>query len=476
MLQIKPDLICLNPPYLPRFSRYSRSPCITRGGTLYYPLMECIATAFAEKSGFKARAIDAVAENYSREDTIKFVKDLSPRLITVATSTPSIYEDIDIAERIKRELPQTVVMLVGRHASWAAEETLSLCHNVDGVIRQEYYRACVEILSGKTLDTVKGVTFKEGGEIIMNEDDGPLDPNDIPLISPIIKRDLDIRHYFYASIKNPYTMLQHSWGCSYNCDFCNEFYKSSYRHRKPELTIEELKFVENDMLGVKEVFFDDPTFVINEKDTAELCRAMIANKIKLTWSCQLRCSVSYETLRLMKEAGCRLAQTGNESFTQEGKDSINKKLTLESEEQFLRDAKKAGILIHGCFIIGLPTDNDTSVRQTIDRAKMLPFDSVQIFPLIPTPNTSTWKWVEENNFLVTEDYSKWLTPRGGHKCVISRPGFSNEDVERWIKVFIKEFYFRPSYIVYKLKQSLKSWQEMKRNLISAMNLLRRLKS
>ncbi len=471
----KIDAVCLNPPYLTRFSRYSRSPCVTIGGTFYYPLMECMAVAFIEKSGFKARVVDAVAKNYSKEDTVRLVRDLSPRLVTVATATPSIYEDIDTAERIKREIPEATVMLVGRHASWAPQETLNLRSDVDGVIKKEYYQAAVEILQGKSLSEVKGVVFKDQGEIIENEEDKPLDPNEIPLLSPVIKRDLDVRDYFYTSLRNPYIMLQHSWGCSYNCDFCNEFYKSSYRCRKAELTIEELKFIEKELPDVKEVLFDDPTFVINKKDVEELSKAMIANKIKLPWSCNLRCDVDYPTLRLMKEAGCRLAHTGNESLTQQGKDSIRKRLSLERELQFLEDAKKAGLLIHGCFIVGLPTDNEESVRQTIERAKNLPFDSVQVLPLIPTPNTSTWEWAEEGGYLITRDYSKWLKEDGGYNPVVSTPTFSHDDAERWRKTFIKEFYFRPSYIFYKLVQSLKSWQEMKRNLISGANLLRRLR-
>lgn len=469
------ELVCLNPPYMPKFSRYSRSPCVSTSGTFYYPLMECMAVAYVEKYGFKAKVIDAVAKDYSKEHSVDLIKEMSPRIIAVTTSTPSIYSDIVIAEELKARLPQATVLLVGRHASWAPEETLNLCSGVDGVIKGEYYRACEDILNGKSLSEVKAAAYKSKGRVIVNEDDTPIDPDDIPLISPIIKRDLDTRDYFYASLKNPYIMLQHSWGCSHNCDFCDEYYKSSYRHRKSEFTIQELKFIENEMPEVQEVLFDDPTFMINEDHTKELCQAMIASGIRLTWSCNLRCNVSLDTLKLMKKAGCRLAHVGVESLTQKGKDSIHKKLTLQRERQFLMDAKKAGILIHGCFIVGLPFENTQSVRHTLNSAKSLPFDSIQVLPLIPTPNTISWKWAEDNEFLITRDYSQWLTPDGGYSCVVSRPDFTSGDVEKCIGTFIREFYLRPAYITYKLGQSLKSWNEMKRNLSSGWNLMRRLR-
>ena len=64
---VKMDAIFLNPPFLPKFSRYSRSPCITRGGTLYYPLMECIAAAYADSKGFETKVIDSVADDISKK-------------------------------------------------------------------------------------------------------------------------------------------------------------------------------------------------------------------------------------------------------------------------------------------------------------------------------------------------------------------------------------------------------------------------
>lgn len=467
------DFLCLNPPFLPRFSRYSRSPCVTTGGTLYYPLMECTAAAYAEKFGFTSLVLDAVASNFSLEDTMKLVKERRPRLITVATSTPSIHVDIAAADHLKAELPEATVVLVGRHASWAPEESLRACSATDGVVRSEYYKVCVALLQGAPLADVNGTTYRVNGGVKSNPDDKAIDPNEIPLISRILKRDLDIHKYFYASLRNPYTMLQHSWGCAFNCDFCDEFYKASYRHRLPDLTIEEMKFIEREMPSVKEILFDDPTFVINEKHTVELCEAMLSNKTKLTWSCNLRSSVSYETLKLMKRAGCRLAHVGIESLTQEGKDSIHKRISLENELQFLEDAKRAGILIHGCFIVGLPCDNDAIMRLTIDRAKSLPFDTIQAIPLIPTPNTRSWQWAKGNGFLTTDDYSKWIDGKGVYRSVVSSPDFTSEDTERWVNTFVREFYFRPSYILYKLGQSLRSWQEMKRNIASGMNLMKR---
>ena len=62
---------------------------------------------------------------------------------------------------------------------------------------------------------------------------------------------------------------------------------------------------------VKEFFFDDDTFNIQKARTVELCAKL--KPLGLTWSCTSRVTTDYETLKAMKEAGCRLLIVGFES-------------------------------------------------------------------------------------------------------------------------------------------------------------------
>ncbi len=64
-------VLMLNPPFHRRYSRQSRSPCVTKGGTFYYPYYLAYATGVLE-NGFDVKLIDAVARDWSRKDTIEF--------------------------------------------------------------------------------------------------------------------------------------------------------------------------------------------------------------------------------------------------------------------------------------------------------------------------------------------------------------------------------------------------------------------
>jgi hypothetical protein len=84
----------LNPPFIGKFPRSSRSPAVTKGGTIYYPFWLAYATGVLEEAGFNVKLIDAPADGLTIENVIDKVKDFSPRLVVLDTSTPSIIRHI----------------------------------------------------------------------------------------------------------------------------------------------------------------------------------------------------------------------------------------------------------------------------------------------------------------------------------------------------------------------------------------------
>ena len=79
---------------------------------------------------------------------------------------------------------------------------------------------------------------------------------------------------------------------------------------------------------VKEFFFDDDTFNIQKARTIELCAKL--KPLGLTWSCTSRVTTDFETLKAMKEAGCRLLIVGYESGDPQILKNIKKGATVEA--------------------------------------------------------------------------------------------------------------------------------------------------
>jgi radical SAM superfamily enzyme YgiQ (UPF0313 family) len=114
---------------------------------------------------------------------------------------------------------------------------------------------------------------------------------------------------------------------------------------------------------VKEFFFDDDTFNIQKARTIELCAKL--KPLGLTWSCTSRVTTDFETLKAMKEAGCRLLIVGYESGDQQILKNIKKGATVERARQFTKDCHKLGLVVHGDFILGLPGETHETINNTI---------------------------------------------------------------------------------------------------------------
>jgi radical SAM superfamily enzyme YgiQ (UPF0313 family) len=430
-----------------------------------------------EKENFKVKLIDAVAKEWDHGETINFVKKYKPDFIVIDTSTPSIYNDVNIGSEIKETLPNTHVTLVGTHPTNLPEQTLNLSEKIDSICRGEYDITVVELAKaiegGKELSKVKGISYRRNKKIVHNPDRELIKNLDIlPFVSGVYKRHLNIKDYFYASLTYPQVTILTARGCPYSCSFCPIPFKDSYRARSIENVVNEFEYIQEKLSEVKEVMIEDDTFPVSKKRTIDLCNLMIKRGIKLKWSCNARVNMDLETLKKMKEAGCRLLCVGFETPKRNVLNNIHKKTTKQMQVDFMRNAKKAGLLVNGCFILGLRGDNKETIRNTIEFAKELNPDTAQFYPLMVYPGTEDYEWAKRNRYLTTEDFSEWLTKEGLHNCVITREGLDAEELVRMCDKARKEFYTRPSYIFSKVKQSIVHPGEFKRNLKSAKIFLR----
>jgi radical SAM superfamily enzyme YgiQ (UPF0313 family) len=167
-------------------------------------------------------------------------------------------------------------------------------------------------------------------------------------------------------------------------------------------------------------------------------------------------------MKALKRAGARLFCVGVESGDQGVLDRMKKSLKVERVRQFFADAKRAGIKIHGCFMVGNPGETKETLETTLKFAIELEPDTAQFFPIMVYPGTEAYDWAKREGYLTTDNFREWLTPDGLHNSIVSRPGLSNVDLVEFCDRARRRFYMRPSYIIRKLGQSLTDFQEFKR--------------
>ncbi|HIH21455.1 MAG: radical SAM protein [Candidatus Diapherotrites archaeon] len=469
-------ILMLNPPFLPKFSRSSRSPAVTKGGTIYYPLWLAYTTGVLEKAGFETMLLDAPAESLSLQETAKKAAEFKPGMVVLDTSTASIYNDVKVAEELKKKLPKAFTVLVGPHVSALPKESLSLSKKISAVAKHEYdyilRDLALELEKKKPrLKKVKGLVFRSGKKISENPDMPFIENLDyLPFVSKVYKKHLNYKNYFYSANLWPEITILTGRGCPHRCTFCvwpQTMSGRAYRHRSVENVVEEFKYIKENFPDVKEIFIEDDTLTANRERVRQLCKSLVEQKVKIAWSCNARADVDLETLQWMKKAGCRLLCVGFESGVQEILNNIKKGTRIETIRQFMKDAKRAGILVHGCFMLGNQGETKETIKKTIEFAKELDPDTAQFFPIMVYPGTESFDFFKQNQCLTTLDFKEWVDSEGMHNTIVSRPGLSAKELVQLCDLGRREFYLRPGYVAKKAVQSITRPGERKRIFKSA---------
>lgn len=410
------------------------------------------------------------------ETVLKQARDFSPDLVVCDTSTPSIYNDVKVSAQLKKILPESFIVLVGTHPSALPEETLALSDCLDAVALGEYDMTLLELArclrDSSAAGGVAGLCLRRNGSFVRTGSRYLIENVDsLPFVSETYKRHLNIRDYYFAAANYPVVQIISARGCPHQCFFCvypQIFHGRRFRPRSPENVAAEFSYISENFPEAREVGIEDDTFTVDRKRVREICRYLLRSGNRLKWYTNVRADVDYETLAAMKEAGCRLVTVGFESSSQEILNRMKKGLRLEQSFSFMESARKAGLLVHGCIMVGNPGETRETMEESLRFAMRLACDSFQFYPLIVYPGTEAYAWAKENGYLLTEDYSKWLSPSLSHASPLSLPGLPMEEIERFCERAYRAYHLKPAYLLSKIVQSVMRPSEGLRNLRSAL--------
>lgn len=424
-----------------------------------FPYLMASATAFLKKEGIDAHIKDAVAEEITEEDCMRYVENLKPDLLVIEAFTPSIHIDLAFAKEAK-EKTSCLTVLCGAHSTALPTDMLKNDF-IDFVLLGEYDYTLIKLClflteHNRNFDKIDGLAYKKNGMIKINPKRrfiANLDEIPFPEIDelPMHKYNEPISKYY------PNARIVTSRGCPYKCIFCVEpfMYGRQYRKRSANSVVEEIEMLVR-KYGVKEISFDDAIFTIPR--AKEIAQGIISNGLKIAWSCWMDWNIKLDELKLLKKSGCTAIKFGIESATPRILKLIDKPLHIHNIKRLIKDCKQLNIITHGSFILGLPGETKKSLQDTIDLAFSLGLNSCQFSIATPIPGTPFYEMVLRNNWLATCDWSQF---EGENSPVIEYPDCTREDIRNAIKEAkrrkVKQFLKNPMntlvYIwkLYKLK-------------------------
>jgi hopanoid biosynthesis associated radical SAM protein HpnJ len=365
--------------------------------------------------------------------------------------------------------------MVGAKVAVDPQGSLAASRAIDFVAREEFDFTCKEIAEGRPFESILGLSYRHPDGSIRHNAARPLlhDMDELPWVAPVYQRDLKIENYFIGYLKHPYVSLYTGRGCKSRCTFClwpQTVGGHRYRVRSPQNVIDEVRWIKENLPQVKEIFFDDDTFTDLGPRAEEIARGL--GKLGVTWSCNAKANVPFETLRVMKENGLRLLLVGYETGSDQILRNIRKGLRTDIARRFTSDCRKLGITIHGTFILGLPGETLQTIRDTIQYAVDINPHTIQVSLAAPYPGTELYSQAIAKGWLIKSEDMNLVNSRGIQLAPISYPDLSAAQIHEAVETFYKRFYFRPRKIAELTAEMMTSWDLTKRRLREGVEFFR----
>jgi radical SAM superfamily enzyme YgiQ (UPF0313 family) len=456
----------LNPSFGENFVRVARWAAKSRGRVQRHPDYLLIAAQILLDAGHDVIFVEAAARNLSPQESFRLIRDFHPELLLIHATTPSIYSDIDQA-RVIKDQNNCQVAFVGQHVSAEPDNTFMIAKGaLDYILPGEYDLTLLDIANGLDRKDIPGLIWHDGSRMITNVPRPPLDVTKLPfpawqLIQP--------EWYPDAGKKFPFLTLFTGRGCNNACSFCRDpqlMYGYHLRTRHAHQVVDEMEYDLKLYPQIREIMFETDTFAADPQHVRSVCQEIIKRGIhkKISWSCNMRINTDLSLLPLMKEANCRMLMVGYEFGTDEALRAVRKGgVNVEMGRRFSARAHELGFTLHGCFMIGAPGETRSSARATIDYAKSMPLDTMQITGIATYPGTTLYKWAKQNGYLLARDWKDWLTAAGEQKTLLSYPQLSNREIDELIDTGLKEFYLRPQQM-WRMFISIRSVGDLLRKL------------
>jgi len=419
-----------------------------------------------------SKLIDAPPHGATLADVVAEARNFD--LAVLHTSTPSFASDVRAIAALKDANPTLKVGLIGAKAAVDPEGTLKSAPVVDFAARNEFDFTIKEVAEGRDWKSILGLSFRDANGQIQHTLDRPVLENmdELPFVTPVYKRDLQISRYFIGYLRHPYISIYTGRGCKSRCTFClwpQSVGGHRYRTRSVGHVIEEIAWAKKAFPQVNEFFFDDDTFTDDLPRAEAIARDL--GKLGVTWSCNAKANVPRASLKVMRENGLRLLLVGYETGNQQILYNIKKGMRIDFAKRFAKDCRELSVTIHGTFIMGLPGETQETIKETIAFAKEVNPHTLQVSLAAPYPGTFLYKQALENGWLDDAD-ADLVNEDGMQIAPLSYPGLSHTEIFDSVETFYRSFYFRPGKIAAIVGEMATSPDMLKRRLREGMEFFR----
>ena len=413
------------------------------------PLDLGYAAALSRRRGYRAAILDLETGAFTLEAVAAAFRDARPAAVVLSGITPAADHLLWLARAAKEARPGVLTIACGQHADAVPESLLFAGSPVDVGVAGEFEETVAEVLGAAraggdvrvagTMTLVDGALTRHGERPLMADLDALPYPSHGYFRSRLYRHLHPMRHVG----RYRWGFIQSSRGCPFPCIYCSKTLRTSFgaplRARSAASVVEEMRYLER--RGVNVLVFTDDVFNLRRDRVMELCEAIRASGVRLSWKAQGRAApADLEMFRAMRAAGCSTISFGVESGSPPILETLEKRVTLPEIEAAFRLAREAGLLRVGFFLVGSPGETVADFERT--RALMLRLDPdiVQVANFTCYPGSSAYeryfagraaRWAEFQHYEKMSNLS----------------AETDAEMATWQRRLYREFVLRPGYLL-----------------------------
>ncbi len=416
-----------------------------RGGAKSYHFGIGMLSAMLKRDGHATR-LHYMFGAYAPEALARVVAEWQPDVLAFSAVSPQFA----FVQRIFRDLQpfKPFTILGGQHAT-LAPECLEQTPGLDAICVGEGEYPLLELVQalarGERPEQIQNLWIKRPDGTVARNPTRPFHANldDLPFA------DVDLFDY-QAIIDSDFNtaLLMFSRGCPFKCTFCSNHALREkqcgvyVRFRSPASCLEEIRGVVG-RYRVKALYFNDDCFTANRKFVTEFCRAYPA-EFKLPFDINARPeTLTDETCRMLKAAGCRRVcigiESGSEPFRRE---VLGRHQTNAQIEAGFAACRRAGLKTKSFNIVGFPHETPALHAETVALNARINPDSVIVGIFEPYPGTQLADVCLQAGFLDRAQADGAFV--GRTDTVLRMPQFPREEVLRCFRTFAYNVYRRHS--------------------------------
>ena len=419
--------------------------------THVHPLGVMMIAAMARERGHgDVHVLDMKVEDWTVARCADALTELAPDVIGLSAMTYEAGCMHELARAMRSRLPRAVIVCGGPHPSVAADDVMTDAA-VDFVVRGEGEHTFAELLDGLAQGRTEwsecqGLAWRDAsGAVVQNPDRPP--PSKLDEL-PFPAWDL-IDHRKYHTVPRGGVIYAHkefatlfsSRACPWRCTYCHNSYGKTFRERSAEHVLAEIELLVT-RYGVKELVFMDDIFNFRPARAKAIAQGIIDKgwKLALTFPNGFRGDILDEELvLLLKKAGMYRCMVAVESASPRMQKVMQKNLKVDKVKKIVDFIADQGVMVHGAFMLGFPTETEEEMQSTIEWAAESSFHTAAFFRVIPFKGTQLFSQVEEAGHALPTDWSRYEP----YQSEINLSQVPEERILQLRKRAYRRFYFKP---------------------------------